>query len=294
MLDTRPTYTLPCVLAMDPAEYHRDEFFDVPTLSASTATTIVTRSPLHAYLRHPRLGNAPRETTPAQERGTLVHSMVLGVGPRVAVIEANDYRTKAAQEARDAAREAGDIPMLSREWDDVQAMVSAIQANIQALGFTLDGESEAVALWEEQSQAGPVKVRGMMDHLFLEQGIVLDLKTCRNAHPSEIAKHMIRYGYDVQWAAYTSALRHLRPDLAGREQMLFLFVESEAPYCVTPCKPDGSMRELGEARWARAVETWSRCLESGRWPAYSDVVMDIAAPAWALQQEEMEGEGFEF
>lgn len=269
------------------AEYHADTAGDRPSLSASIAGTLVSRSPLHAWRQHPRLGNVNREPSAAMERGTLVHALVLGTEAGVEVIEADSFRSKGAQEARDAARAAGRIPLLAAEYAEVEAMADAVRTNLRSLGITLDGESEIAVSWEEDSSLGPVLCRGMMDHLVLDRGLVMDLKTTRDAHPLKCARSMVEYNYDVQWAAYTSAVAALRPDLAGRVEMLFLFVESEPPYCVTPVLPDGSMRELGEMRWGRAVETWARCLAADYWPAYATEPIYVSAPPWALQIEEL-------
>src|SRR3990167_1259095 len=74
-----------------------------PSLSASLAHVLLTRSPKHAWLAHPRLNPAwePDESEARQDIGTIVHALLLeGDASRVVVIEAEDYRTKAAKEAR--------------------------------------------------------------------------------------------------------------------------------------------------------------------------------------------------
>ncbi len=96
---------------------------------------------------------------------------------------------------------------------------------------------------------------------------------------------MSEYGYDVQRAAYTSALRTIKPELAGREDFVFLFCEIEEPFCVTPVRPDGQFRDLGQRRWERAVQTWRDCLRFDNWPGYSDRIIDVAPMPWALARE---------
>ncbi len=128
-----------------------------------------------------------------------------------------------------------------------------------------------------------------MDHVHLANSLILDLKTCQSAHPKAIARSMIDHGADVQWAAYTSAIRKLNPLMAGREDMAFLFVEelpegSPNRVLLTVARPDGSMREHGRARWEHACEKWAACLKSGVWPGYGTV--SVAAPNWALTELE--------
>ena len=64
------------LLEMTADDYHADKIGDVPTLSASIAQRLVTRSPLHAWTHHPRLGGATRKNAKAptkeMDRGTIV------------------------------------------------------------------------------------------------------------------------------------------------------------------------------------------------------------------------------
>lgn len=283
----------PCFLSMSAAEYHADPC-PTPSLSSSVAHTLVNKSPLHAWLEHPKLGGVREEASAGQAHGTLIHALVLGTGlDCVEVIDAQNYRTKAAQESRDAAIEAGKTPILRRELDDARAVAADISEELAERGISLTGQSEQVAMWEEQTEAGPILCRGMLDHVILsaDSAIILDLKTRRSAHPKACAAHVLDYGYHVQRAAYVSAVEKIRPDLAGRVDFLWLFVEelpvgSPKRVVLTVARPDGLMREIGEAKWKQACERWAACLASGNWPAYSEDAVMLEAPAWAAKEIE--------
>ncbi|KPC75497.1 hypothetical protein ADL26_07545, partial [Thermoactinomyces vulgaris] len=64
--------------------------------------------------------------------GSAAHAIVLGTGPEIVIIDADSYRTKDAQEQRDAAWADGQVPLLESEWEDVQAMVIAVRHHEQA------------------------------------------------------------------------------------------------------------------------------------------------------------------
>ena len=53
------------LVRMPARDYHADPG-ETPTLSASIAKRIVNESPLHAWLKHPRLGGLPDEPTTAR------------------------------------------------------------------------------------------------------------------------------------------------------------------------------------------------------------------------------------
>lgn len=260
-----------------------------PSLSQSIAHTLVTKSPYHAWIEHPKLGGVGRPSTRSKDHGSLVHSLLLGAGKELRVIDAENYRTKAAQAARDEAREAGLLPVLRHEADAALPMVRDIRRGLAELGIDFTGASEVKVEWTEHSAHGPVLCRGMMDHLIRADGVIYDVKTCRTAHPRSCARHVVEYGYDIQHAAYTSALRKLEPDVAGRERFVFLFIEElpdGAPrrVVITPAELDGQLRELGHRRWDDALNQWAWCLSRDSWTGYADRVIQLEAPPWALTQ----------
>lgn len=272
------------------AAYHADPC-PGPSLSSSIASTLIRQSPFHAWLNHPKLGGVPREATPEMERGSIIHALTLGVGDYFTRLAFDNYRTKAAQEARDQARAEGKIPILDREFDDAAEVAESIHAQLAAAGIRLDGESELCAFWQEDTARGPVQCRGMMDHVRLSASAatILDLKTCRSAHPRACESHVLTYGYDIQAAAYRSAVERIRPELAGRVEFLWAFVEELPPgtrprVILNVCRPSGTMRELGARKWQRACATWAECLAAGNWPAFPGVT-ELEAPAWALTEE---------
>jgi hypothetical protein len=94
-------------------QYHADPT-EVPSLSYSVAKILLTESPMHAYYYHPRLGGHVREQTKAMGKGQVIHKLLLGIGADIVVVRADNFRTKAAQELRDAAIAAGKTRRLSR------------------------------------------------------------------------------------------------------------------------------------------------------------------------------------
>ena len=266
---------------IDEEAYHADPC-EVPSLSASIATIIDTQSPLHAYVAHPRLGGRKREATPSMDRGTLVHSLALG-GREAVIVDLDDWRTKAAREIRDNAKKEGKIPVLAKNYAAARAHADAIRSGLLARGFDLDkGRNEVTAVWSERG----ARCRGRMDHIATDGRVtILDLKTCVSAHPKKLARSMDIYGYAIQRAAYVSAIELLMPHMTGAIDFVFAFSEAEPPHAMTCVRLDGAFSDLGRRRWDRALRLWVECLSSNRWPAYSDDVMTLEAPTWALTDE---------
>jgi hypothetical protein len=282
--------------AMPAGQYHADPC-ETPSLSSSIAHVLVAQSPAHAWLRHPKLGGKPSESTAAMDEGTLLHELLLRdeseLAERLVVINADNWRTKAAQEKRDAARTLGKLALLERDLDTARVASVHIMGQLLRLGVRFTGLSEVAAFWQEHATDGTViQCRGMFDHLLRAEGVIYDLKKSRTAHPKAIRKSIEGYGYHTQATAYTRALEQIEPGLTGRVKFRWLFVEAEAPYGVTIAEPAGSMVALGNACWSQAVDTWAQCLATDEWPAYSREVQRIEASPWALEGafEAVEGE----
>lgn len=269
-------------LDVSEADYHADPCPE-PSLSASVAKELLDRSPLHAWQIHPKLGARGRPATPAMDHGTLVHELLLGRGPGIVAVEARDWRTKVAKEAREKARELGKTPVLERQHRRALAAVRVIRERMSDLGIELAGESEVTAIWQEQTASGLIWARSRYDHL--DGAIVYDLKTITIASKGACERQIITMGYDVQGAAYVRGLTKLRPDLDGWARFKLVFVETEPPYGVNVGGLDGVFREYGERRWAEACERWAAALRSGRWHGYESP-QNFEAPGWLLARME--------
>src|SRR5262245_46871486 len=108
---------------------------ETPSLSTSIAHTLLTRSPLHAWTEHPRLGNKRPAPTVEMDDGTIIHGLLLESGPQLDVIKADNYRTKAAQELRDAARDAGRVPVLEHKLHEMIGIAAKLLKNLSAFGI---------------------------------------------------------------------------------------------------------------------------------------------------------------
>lgn len=271
------------ILPVTLEEYFRDPCAR-PSLSQSCAHTLVTRSPAHAWIEHPRFGAAPRESTKAQDEGSIIHKLILGKGTELEILEVDEYRTNYAKALRDNALAAGKIPVKAKDFEPMQAAAIAIADRLRnEHSIELDGESEVPIEWYEAGNEGWVLCRGMIDHLKRQVPVIYDLKKITSADEVTCSRHAYDYGYDIQGAAYVSAVTKLLPKFAGRIKYVPIFMEIEPPYAVVTPDPDGEMRECGQRRWQRAVEIWERCLAENRWPVYT--FTQLSLPGYALARE---------
>ncbi len=261
---------------------------DEPSLNASTAINIANDSAAHGYLRHPRLGGAQIASTSAMDKGKIIHAALLGSGAEMSVIDAPDWRTKAAKEARDDARANGYIPILAKDHAPMQTAGVTLRQKLgdRGIDFTADCVNEASLFWQHQvNRDASIQCRARLDSLVTTGQLrVRDLKTCKSAHPKAIQQAISRYGYEVQAHAYRSAVEHLHPDEVGRVIFEWVFVEIEPPYAVTVCRPSEAYKGLGKAKWEQAASLFHHGQTTGEWPDYTDGHVLIIEPRpWDLQ-----------
>jgi len=279
------------ILNVTEAEYRADPC-TVPSLSQSIAHTLITRSPLHAWAEHPRLGNvvkrSEREPTKAQIQGTVMHALLLGKGSEsVRVIDEKEYRTDVAKAKKKAAIAAGCTPILADEYEEAVAAVDVIRMRLAEHGCVFEGGQAEVAIeWEEDGPEGPVLCRGRLDYLIVEpkRAKILDPKKITSADENTCMRHADDYGHHIQRAAYVSAVEKLHPHLTGRVDFEFPFMEFEAPYAVVPRPCDGMSRWVGEQQWRRAYTVWQQCLNANVWPSYP--VVPLTVSPWTAKAEE--------
>jgi hypothetical protein len=262
-------------------DYHRDPC-PVPSLSSSVARALVEQSPLHAYAKHPRLGGTYDDKPERQkDLGTAAHKLLLGKGAECVVIDADDYRSKAAQEARATAYSKNMTPLLRCDLSTIETMHTA--ARDQLLAFPelrplVDGEgqSEVVIVWRE----GEAWCRGMVDWMHPDDPIRADYKTTSaSAHPQALSSRLFGTGVEVQDSFYTRGLNALGK---GNLRSLYIAQECEAPYALSVVELDPQAKELGDEKVMLALHLWAECIKRDQWPGYPQHIAVAECPPWTV------------
>jgi hypothetical protein len=270
--------------AMDESAYHADPCPE-PSLSSTIARVIIEKSPMHAFLAHPRLSPQPAEddATERMDFGAAAHDILLEGGTgKIMLVDAEDWRTKAAREARDKARADGMVPVLPKQYDRIMAMVNAARAFVaktELRGIWGDGEGERVMVWQEDG----FWMRSRLDWITADRGLVLDYKTCESAQPDAFIRQLARMNYDMQAAFYrrgVTALTGKPPAWA------FLAQETDAPYACSLVGMSESYWAIADAKVERAVGIWKRCMMSKNWMGYDTRIHYATPPTWVMAEHE--------
>src|SRR5437016_4179226 len=137
----RPISGLPAV------EYHA-----MRALSASGAWLLAQECPAKFLWRSPWNPLYVPEAKTDFDIGVAAHLAVLEPerqADNIVLIEAGDYRTTKARDARDAARGAGKVPLLPYQFDIVRAIAGSIRAHPIASESFRGGEAEVTLIWQD-------------------------------------------------------------------------------------------------------------------------------------------------
>ncbi len=265
--------------------YHADPC-PAPSLSSHAAMSVIGKSLLHAWRVHPRSPMfEPYTLGTAADRGSAAHALLFG-GKAIEPIVAEDYRSAAAREARDRARELGRIPMLQREIEGLSLMIGPAQERFAALhgGSYLCEQS---AIWRSGSaEAGWRRAR--MDTLSPSRTLIVDYKTTEGAVDALSCERRIAdMGLQIQAAAYVEAVETLHPELPGRVRFVFQWQEQKAPYALSPpIEMSEAFMSLGRAQWLAAGRLWDLALKHNVFPGYSPHPHLARPPPWELSRWE--------
>lgn len=267
------------VHGMSDTEYHSR-----PELS-STEARLLLQSPAKYRWRK---DNPPLiDDSPKFDIGKAVHAKVLGQGAEVVIVDADDWRTKIAREARQEARDAGMAPLLRHEYDAVNAMAESVLAHDDAAALLSQPGDSEVSLF---TTVDDVVVRARFDYLPDATGDVtktVDLKTTVDASKSAFERSFATYEYAVQRAWYLDAYTALT---AHPAEMFFVAVEKTPPYLVAVYAIPADWADRGHRDAARARKTFQECVRTDVWPGYPSGVQYLDEPIWHVyseQQEEM-------
>ncbi len=258
-----------------------DYFAHTEALSHSGAKLILD---CPAKFRHD--SDHPRTDVPdAMSFGSAAHCAVLNphqVGDLVAVFDFDNWRTKAAQEAKKEAIADNVAPVLRKDWTTAVEMARIVHDHPLAGRLLDNGKAEQSLFWA----ADDIQKRARLDWMPNVDGerlIVADYKTAKDAEVHGFEKAVTNYGYHSQAAWYSEGVHAVT---GIWPTFLFIVQETDAPYVVSVIELSSEMLKIGTERIEHAVRTYKQCMTTGIWPAYSDEVEMATAPVWASIRHE--------
>lgn len=275
------------------AQYHAD-------------TTHISASGLKLFIKCPALYYAayldpnrrPQESTAAMDLGTAFHC---------AILEPDEYKHRFSVLPKgfkkvgkdnvalyDAIIDAGMSPITDSDHESVMAMADAMRAN------SLTQYLINIPYTVEQSifvEVNGVKCKCRPDLLIMPDtdplypdGLIVDMKSAKDASPDGFGKQAWDLGYHIQAAFY----RRVFYTKYGRlPRFIFGAVESKYPHLTKYHEDPDDLAEYAAEIVTEALKLYKQCLTTNTWPGYGEGIEPTRSPGWARRMIENPEESME-
>lgn len=254
------------------------EAYHATAAISSSAIRTLLRSPAHYKCHY--IDRVEKVESEALRIGGLIHTALLQpelLQQHMVVRPKWDMRTKSGKEAsaewdlKFNRPEA--IIVNSSDCDMLVGMMKVAQSNAKLRELLGGGVVERSIYFERDG----VKSKTRSDAL-LDNGIVLELKSTKDASFRSFQRDCWNYRYDVQAAWNLDAVNHT---LGGFEKVVILAIEKEPPYATALYDIDATMLAMGREGYKAALDRYRWCVEKNFWPAYGDELQRMYLPPYA-------------
>ncbi|KIA63037.1 hypothetical protein FG87_22010 [Nocardia vulneris] len=252
-------------------EYHGD----TSSLSSSGARKILPPG-CPAAFKHER--DHGKVTAAHFDEGHAAHSLVLGVGLDIVEVAAESWQTKAAREERQAAYDAGKVPLLSAKVSEIKAMAAAIADHPLAAELLADGVAETSAYCLDPATWTRLRARADWRTAFRGQPTIVDYKTSKNADPSLFRVSASGIGYHCQDPWYRDVFAACGIEI---DRFIFVVQEKTPPYLISVHEFSDDDVALGRRLNRLAIDIYAACVAEDYWPGYGDHIHSMRLTARA-------------
>lgn len=268
------------------AEYRSQTAADAMSMASSDAVLLTESTPAH--LKASWAEDAEDDSGKAADFGTVIHTLLLEPHREhaaVVVVDADDWRKKDAQEARKAAIAAGQIALLTKDFERAQAAVQAVQRHPIAAELLKEGKAETS--WFAKDKATGLYRKARPD-FYNSKRVLVDIKSVASAHPDFLQRRV----YDGGWFQQAPWHCHVAEMVEGEpvRGYCWLIVEQKPPHAVVIRKPSDTVLMHGDRLNKMAFDTFAKCVKANDWPAWGNDVEDLSLPTYAFYRLEDEKE----
>ena len=271
-----------------PAEYHaklrcnRADIFHPESWLSKSVLWELNSASLYKW-RH-----FPKQFTPtsAMQWGTLVDCLTTTPEleqTELAFCEFDNFRTKAAQEWRDAQLAAGKIIVTADQLTEAKKAAEMLLSTCKRSGEIFEKSKAQVIV------AGRIRganVKGLVDLAPDGENFLADLKTTSRFSLEGFARTTADFGYHVQAGLYLALWNAMFPD-DQRDRFKLVWQDSEPPYEVAVTELVGTEIEQGRAHAMHLIRKVTDAAKANHWPmAFDEKEPLIMRPTWAAIQEE--------
>jgi hypothetical protein len=181
--------------------------------------------------------------------------------------------------------------LLKSDYDRAIKVRDAVFAHRASKLLPQSGQRELSVVWKDDTTGMLCKARMDGHSPAIGGGVIVDIKTTKDASKRAFEKSVWTYGYHRQGAFY---LEGAKASGFAAEHFAIIAVESAPPYAVAIYRLDDGAMDAGaievfgtltpEGRAGGLLARYADCVTRNEWPGYPEDVQDVALPAWAFTQ----------
>lgn len=252
---------------------------DYLNFSAASASTLkeMAKSPRHCWYKKIN----PPSPTEAMRFGTAVHIMLLDHASehsRIAVLPNSiNRRTKIGKQQYESFmyQNQDKIIIKPEQLESLELILESVKSHEAAAKLLEGGQSELSIFWRDEETQFPCKARADLIH---NNGVVVDVKTTRDASEQEFQRQAYKLKYHLQAAWYIDGISQYEKVTS----FTFVCVETEPPYGVAVYTYDDEAIEYGRNQYREYLNTYVHCVKENTWPCYPEFVQGLSLPHWVL------------
>lgn len=267
------TITKPGIYTVEESTYHSGQNLSQTmgrSLSATAAKTLLANPA--RFLHERDHGRPPKDTF---DFGTLAHNLILGAGDdRLVVVDAYDWRSKAAQQAKAEAHAHRKVVVNRATLLAASPLARAVRSHPLASDLFSGGKPEQSLYWLDADSGATC--RGRVD--YLRDDAIVDLKTTTygGSDPDRFARDAAKWDYPLAAAHYQDGVEAIT---GKRLPFLWVVVEKAAPYLVRVFQLSDDDMDIGRERAQRARNLFAE-YEANGYPAVGSEIEPFTLPAW--------------
>ena len=160
------------------------------------------------------------------------------------------------------------------EYGQVQRMRDAVMRHPEANKLLSGGEAERSVFWRDDETG--LLCRARADYtktLASGSKLIIDLKTCISAEPTNFAKAICNLGYPIQSCMYQEGFK--------ADGFAFIALEKDNDWnTVEVYELSQSFEDCGHMLYRQALENWAKYRANDYWPTYRGGITEIEPPWW--------------
>lgn len=178
----------------------------------------------------------------------------------------------------EASKQPGQEVVSEEDYEKIITIYNKV-IDSQAMRLIQGGKSQVCAVWIDKPTGLLCKAR--WDYYQEDIPMITDLKSTNDASPNGFGYDIFKYFYFQQAGFYCMG----HEVLTGEEADFAIFaIEKEEPFVHSTFAVGDNTIAAGKNAARKALAKYKECKESGVWPQYSDKILMINMPTFALEK----------